>query len=333
MKKIYSIISLLALVLGVQSQVLVYDGFDYTAGDLGTNGGWVPRSTGTDIQVVSDNLTYTGFANSVGNAAQFSTSLGGKDPQLAFSAQSSGVVYTSFLLKVTDVSGATAPRYSLGLSNAADPADSSGNYTACLYIKTSTGGYQIGINRGTTDTDTQWDPTEYTLSSVVLVVVSYDITNQVSKLWINPASSSFGSTSEPISVATASSGNFPGTNSNTIASVFFRQTNTQNPMMVIDELRIGTSWSDVTPKKATAVSNLLQNNSLKLSTSVLKDKVSVIGGKDISKIDFYSLDSKLVKSANVSGNNSISVNDLSKGLYLVKLTSGNRTNTQKVVKE
>ena len=332
MKKFYAIISLCALVLGVQSQVLVYDGFDYTAGDLGTNGGWVPRSTGTDIQVISDNLSYAGFATSVGNAAQFSTSLGGKDPQLAFPSQASGVIYASFLLKVTDISGATAPRYSFGLSNATDPVASSGNYTACLYVKSSTGGYLIGINRGTTDTDTQWASTVFALGDVVLVVVSYDITNQVSKLWINPASINFGGATAPTESATSSVGNFPGTNSNTIASVFFRQTNTQNPVMTLDELRIGTSWADVTPK-LTAVKNISQNNSLKLSTSILKNQVTVIGGSDISKVDFYSLDSKLVKSVNVAGNGFISVNDLSKGLYLVKLTSGNMINTQKVVKE
>lgn len=332
MKKVFTIISLLVLVIGIQSQILVYDGFDYTAGDLDINGGWVPRSSGTDIQVISDNLSYAGFAASIGNAAQFSTSLGGKDPQLAFSTQTSGAVYASFLLKVTDLTGATAPRYSLGLSNATDPATSSGNYTACLYIKSSTAGYQIGINQGTTDTDTQWATQEYALGQIILVVIAYDITYQVSSLWINPASSSFGSPSEPSIDAAVSAGNFPGTNSNTISSIFFRQTNTQNPVMTLDELRIGTSWADVTPK-ITAVHNVLQNNSLKLSSNVLKNQVSVIGGSDNSKVDFYSIDSKLVKSVNMSGNSIISVNDLSKGLYLVKLTSGNMTNVQKVVKE
>ena len=332
MKKFYAIISMLALVLGVQSQVLVYDGFDYSLGDLGTNGGWVPRSTGTDIQVVADNLTFTGFASSAGNAAQFSTSLGGKDPQRAFDSQSSGVVYASFLLKVTDLTGATVPRYSFGLSNATDPAAASGNYTACVYIKSSTNGYQIGINRGTTDTDTQWAPTEIALSSVVLVIVSYDITNQVSKLWINPASSSFGGSTEPELAASASSGNFPGTNSNIVASVFFRQTNTQNPVMTLDELRIGKTWADVTPK-VTALKNVLQNNSLRLSTNVLKNQVSVVGSKDISKVDFYSLDSKLVKSFVVTENNALSVSGINKGMYLVKITSGNNFNVQKVIKE
>ena len=332
MKKVYIVISLLALVFGVQGQVMVYDGFDYTAGDLGTNGGWVPRSTGTDIQVIADNLTYAGYANSVGNAAQFSTSLGGKDPQLAFSAQTTGTVYASFLLKVTDVSGATSPRYSFGLSNAADPATSSGNYTACLYIKASTGGYQIGINRGTTDTDTQWASAEYTLNDVVLVVVSYDITNQVSKIWINPASTSFGASSSPAETASAIAGNFPGTNSNTIASVFFRQTNTQNPVMVLDELRIGTTWADVTPK-LTGLHSVTNNSALKLSTNFLSNQVSVVGGSENTKVDFYSLDSKLVKSAIVSGNSLFSINDLPKGLFVVKLTSGSLSNTLKAVKQ
>ncbi len=332
MKKIYAIISMLALVLGMQSQVLVYDGFEYSVGDLGTNGNWVPRSTGTDIQVIADNLSYSGLPTSVGNATQFSTSLGGKDPQRAFDSQTAGTVYASFLLKVTDISGATAPRYSFGLSNAIDPATASGNYTACLYIKSSTAGYQIGINRGTTDTDTQWVPSEYALGSVILVVVSYDITNQVSKMWINPASSSFGGTTEPELAASASSGNFPGTNSNNIASVFFRQTNTQNPVMTLDELRIGKTWADVTPK-ATGIANTSQANTLRLSSNILKDYVAVVGGSDISKVDFYTLDSKLVKSLVVSGSNSVSISGLAKSMYLVKITSGNSFNLQKVIKE
>ncbi len=330
MKKNYAIISMLALVMGVQSQVLVYEGFNYNLGDLGTNGGWVPRSTGTDIQVVADNLSYPGFIPSVGNAAQYSST--GKDPQLAFSTQTSGVVYASFLLKVTDVSIATVPRYSFGLSNAADPAVSSGNYTACLYIKSATGGYQIGVNRGTTDTDTQWAPSAYTQGDVVLVVVSYDITNQVSKLWVNPVAGSFGNETPPAESATASAGNFPGTNSNTISSVFFRQTNTQNPIMVLDELRIGTSWADVT-SVLTTVNNFAKNSTLQLSSTLLQDQIYILGGGDDSKVEFYSIDSKLVKSVTVSGNSLISVNDLPKGLFVVKLTSGNLTNTLKAVKQ
>ncbi len=329
MKKNYAIISMLALAIGVQSQVLVYEGFNYAVGDLGTNGGWVPRSTGTDIQVVADNLSYSGFIPSVGNAAQYSST--GKDPQLAFSTQTSGVVYASFLLKVTDVSIVTVPRYSFGLSNSADPATSSGNYTACLYIKPSTGGYQIGVNRGTTDTDTQWAGAEYAQGDVVLVVVSYDITNQISKLWVNPLASSFGTETPPAESAIASAGNFPGSNSNTVSSVFFRQTNTQNPIMVLDELRIGTSWADVT-SVITTTNDVINNNSLKLSTNLLTNEVHVVGGSDNSKVDFYSIDSKLVKSVSVSGNSNISVIDLPKGLYVVTLSSGSLTNTLKVVK-
>lgn len=66
-------------------------------------------------------------------------------------------------------------------------------------------------------------------------------------LWVAPASSSFGATS-PASSVSVTSGTDLGTTTglNTIA---IQQTtgSTALPALLIDELRIGTTWADVTP--------------------------------------------------------------------------------------
>jgi hypothetical protein len=332
MKKIDAIIGMLVLVLGVHSQAFVNDGFNFNLSPWEVNGGWVQRGSGSDIEVIADNLSYTGLKTSAGNAAKLGAT--GTDPQIAFPDQTSGVVYASFLIKVIDVSVATSPRYSFGLSNATDPVTSGGNWTSCFYIKPSSNGYQTGINRGTADTETQWATPEYALDDVVLVVVSYDINNKISKLWVNPAQGSFGTETPPAALATAIDGNFPGANSNNIASAFLRQNATNNPIMVFDELRIGTTWAAVThPDNTSHLNSILNNSTLKLSTNILINQVHVIGGGDITKVDFHSLDSKSVKSVIVSENSVLSVNDLPKGFLVVKLTSGNLTNTIKAVKQ
>lgn len=70
-------------------------------------------------------------------------------------------------------------------------------------------------------------------------------TNDVSKIWLNPALGG----SEPAAGATAVSGtDFTATG---IERIFLRQDNATNtPFVEIDEIRAGTSWTEVTPSAA-----------------------------------------------------------------------------------
>jgi hypothetical protein len=83
---------------------------------------------------------------------------------------------------------------------------------------------------------------------VVFIVGSYTFTggNDLSQMWINPAMNSFGAMTAP----TPSLINSNGANitAGQIASFIFVQRSASQPTEVLaDELRIGTSWADVTP--------------------------------------------------------------------------------------
>ena len=74
--------------------------------------------------------------------------------------------------------------------------------------------------------------------------------NDVANLYVNPDPSSFGGAAPAptVTAQTTTGGDYSGTN---IRSFIFRQGNTLsnvNPAVVIaDELRVGTSYADVTP--------------------------------------------------------------------------------------
>src|SRR3954464_6465152 len=107
-----------ALTLGLSATAhaaVFYEPFNYTPGNLGLNvnpGGatWYSSATsGTDdrVQVVSGSLSTPGMPDSVGN----SVALGGAgrtDRIVVGPNRSSGSVYYSLLMKVTDLTGTGA---------------------------------------------------------------------------------------------------------------------------------------------------------------------------------------------------------------------------------
>ncbi len=95
--------------------------FDYTAGTaLSTSQQWTNTSVGSDeILAVSGNLTYTGIT-STGNSVLMAGT--GSDTRTPFTDTTSGVLSTSFLVKVTDLTGISTSgnTYFAVLSNASN---------------------------------------------------------------------------------------------------------------------------------------------------------------------------------------------------------------------
>jgi hypothetical protein len=97
---------------------------------------------------------------------------------------------------------------------------------------------------------------------VLFIVGSYTFntattSDDVSKLWINPAASTFAATNEPATALIAT--NNSDITANQIASFVFLQRATNEPAaMLADELRLGTNWASVTPLPV-AVPTTLQN--------------------------------------------------------------------------
>jgi hypothetical protein len=235
--------------INAPATVLLYEPFSYTApSNLGGQGGWVNQNSGDEVVVTSGSLNYTGLAASQGNKVEFGGA--GLDPQKTFTATTTGTVYYSFLLNVTDLGSLnTTGGYVAGLRGGQLTT-----FGATIWLRAATGGYNIGINPRTTAASTAYSSTVYTANTTYLVVASYQIVsgtgNDVVNLYVNPVSTSFGGTAPATPSATAT--NTGGTDLTTVDGFFLRQdsTTTTPANLQFDELRVATTYAEVTPAAA-----------------------------------------------------------------------------------
>lgn len=120
-----------------------------------------------------------------------------------------------------------------------------------VYTRASGGGFNFGMSKATSITsDILWDTTAHYTGETNFVVGSYTFNtsstnDDVANMWIDPASSTFGSAFAPPTLTTSLGGDVNG---NTIESFVLMNRNTMEPAAgIFDELRIGTSWASVTP--------------------------------------------------------------------------------------
>lgn len=196
-------------------------------------------------------------------------------------------VYYSMILRVTDMTGlsnTTTGSFLAGMQyyypEAANPASdgmgvNSASGAGVLTIHAASGGgYNLGIayRDAPAASNRIFDTTAYTTDDTLFVVVKYVIgsgnKDDAAYLYINPSSSTFGGT-EPGSATVASvSADIPGgydyffNNTsgvrlvdnagngvpvNSLRSLFLRNNSVEPQNIQVDELRVGTTWADVTP--------------------------------------------------------------------------------------
>jgi len=253
------------------------DGEVYTTGGGGyaaANGAaWQPTGyvnlsanydKANDAVIVNNNLSVTGLAASTGNAVSFGGA--GYTPRLDFrqtpgstaldikpTGGQSTVVYYSLAFQVTDLTGlAAGGGYMAGFNNSA--GQQSGNPTVIagrLNIKASGSGFNIGVSKAS-DSTAVYDAVDHPLNTTQFVVVKYQFgaaatVDDSVTIWINPSSSTFGG-ADPAGGITNTAG--ADITADLIRSFLLRQGNTtatQTPAVIADELRIGTTFADVTP--------------------------------------------------------------------------------------
>ena len=149
---------------------MLTEDFEYSAGDLLTNHGWVAHSGGgtQPITVNDGGLTYSGYAGSgIGNAALVDNN--GEDVNKIFSAQTSGIVYASFMVRV-DNYVTSSPSYFLHFGQD-DPMNSSAYRGKVFAQKSGTTDLQFGLSfASNTPTLTTVD---YLIGTTYLLVVKY----------------------------------------------------------------------------------------------------------------------------------------------------------------
>ena len=240
--RLVALLALLSPVAWAQVTLPHYDGFNYPAGStLGGQGTWVNNNTGDSILVAAGSLSYTGFPASAGNKVTFDGA--GVDPTKEFTLTSTGTVYYSYLLRVTNIGGMGSD--TAGYCSGFYQSPTSTTSAALVWHRRNGTGFDLGLSTRLSS-DKSWSIGK-SLNTTYLIVASYKFisgtTNDSAYLWINPDASAFGKT-EPAPTLGAVNNT---TDLTGVARFFIRQdlANT-TPFIEMDELRIGTTWADVT---------------------------------------------------------------------------------------
>ena len=299
-----------------------YEGFDYAAGEyLENQANWTGFYSGDNILVGGPGgLTYSGLATQTGNHISFDGS--GIDNKIEFTGVTSGEVYASFIFNITDQSSIT------------DLTD--GGYFAALAAGDSSFDTRVWVHPNTDPVSTTFEISitnassgavfagTYNVGDNVLIVLSYAPGVGTVKGWVNPTSLG-GAEPTP---------DFSETDSSAAATIdrfIIRQDSAgETPSILFDELRIGTSFSEVTP---TTLSNEdFISDAFKLFPNPAKSgfvNISSTGSETI-QANVYDILGKQVINAAVA-NGRLNVSTLNRGVYIVKLTQGAASTTKKLI--
>lgn len=325
----------------LMGQVLLQENFTGAVGTQLVSAGWTLNNSTTNPLVISSpGLTFTGYPGSgVGNACAMANN--GQDVTQSFTPQTTGDLYLSFMM---NVSAALTGDYFIAFS----PSTSSSNYYARLHLKTTTGGYLLGLNKNNEVTGgAAYGSTVLSLGTTYMVVVKYTFvtpsstdTNDIMKVYVLSSGASIGS--EPaipeITYSTNTKADAPD-----LGFVTLRQGSaTAAPTLVIDGIRVATSWLTLitsvqsTPSAIPTNFELSQNypNPFNPSTTV-SFSVARQGWTTLKVYNFLGQQVASAFEGNAEPNISYSVKidgaKLASGTYFCTLQSGNQRMVKKML--
>lgn len=240
---------------------LLDENFSYAVGQLTGNGGgsnvsggsWTLIGGTVQLNVVSGSLTYPGYISSnIGNRLLTrDTSASAEDSYTSFTPVSSGSIYYSFLLNVTDTTRMLDNSLAGDYMVAFLPSTSTTSYTNRITFKKGSVGntFNIGLRiTSTGSTVVVWSPANYTPGTTYLIasklVFIPGTANDSAYLWVNPVLNGTIPTPDVAAVQLGAS-----TDPADIGRFAIRQSG-GTPEAFIDGIRVGTTWtSSVLPVK------------------------------------------------------------------------------------
>ncbi len=237
MRLFYSLVALAALCLAgpANAQLLLEENFDYSVGSALTANGYTAHSGAGNapVSVTADNLTFSGYPSVTGNAATVNSGSGSReDVNRAFTEQASGTVYTAFLAR-TDASTASGGYFfHLG----PDPVGST--FRGRVYAQAVPGGVQYGVSSSTEAEAYASDV--FALGATALVVLRYDVDSGQASIYTFAAGDDYSA--EPGAADATGAAASPSS----IGTFALRQ-HGSTQTVVVDGVRVGTSYSDVVP--------------------------------------------------------------------------------------
>ena len=290
------------------------DSFPYSVGNsLNNEQKWSVLNTGDNIVVATGNLNYTGIT-STGNSISFGGS--GAESKTLFTNTTTGSINARMLISVTDISGITTDLNGSYFAILTDNASSITN--ARLWVRKN--GTQIQYGIGAATSDVVWDAALYATASTQYLVLGYDFSNNTVFLCVNPT----------IGGTTASTVTYTPTAAITgIGGFVFRQDSaTSTPTVItIDELTIDSALNFTLANQSFSQIDGLKVYPNPVSNGVLHVESNLNLERTISLFDVLG---KQVISTTTS-NTTINIANLNSGIYIVKITEGEKTATKKLV--
>ncbi|MBC7383988.1 MAG: T9SS type A sorting domain-containing protein [Bacteroidia bacterium] len=241
-----------------KSQQILTENFAYTANQALTANGWsqIGPFGNSPVLVSSGGLNYTGYVlSAIGNAA-IAASTGQDVYTDLYLGFSSGIVYSSFMLKVDT---AKTGDYFLGFL----PSGVTNPYTGKVYVKQlSNGYYTLGVSKAIEPAIYGTDSFAIGITSLVVLKYQFIAGNNNDSITLFNFTAGFPTT-EPASGFALTTGG-TSVDAPSIGRIAIRQGNTaSSPSCIIDGIRVGTSWSDLnatTSNKPLGLQNFIVAN-------------------------------------------------------------------------
>jgi hypothetical protein len=303
-------------------QTLLNENFSYPSGTLLTANGWNAHDAqGTNpVLVSSTGLIFPGYPSSdIGLAALLSNN--GEDVNKTFTTVTSGTVFCAFLVQVNVI----VKGYFLHLFNS-----SIGSQKGKVFINGKDNSYNIGLSMGTVDTVyTSGSPFE--TGKTYLIVLKYSIVQGVNNDEVSlyiitgsiPGTEPTLPTIGPLTDGKADISN--------ISAVALRQYNAKENILV-DGIRVATKWEDLVGT-ITGIKDLSVKNPVICPVPV-SEVLTISNVSDVTMIEIFDITGRKVKSVKteVTDNYRIPVNNLFRGLYLLKATTSKGIHVMRFVK-
>lgn len=244
------------------AELLLNENFDYEAGNLYNQGGWVKfgGQTNKPIQIVEGNLVFDGYQSAaVGKMAKADCEgeqLSNQDLHRAFEAQTSGCVYMSALVNVQSALGDQFFLCFDGATKSAGIEDgiaTANNWRLFVSKGETDGKIKFGLGKNKTASSVQTSA-EYDINTTYLVVLKYEFitgaANDNLSLYINQIGEN--EPSEPLITTNAGTDAYTTDNGSSydagIGGVVIMQNGSgtkPTPTFTIDAVRVATTWAEL----------------------------------------------------------------------------------------
>ena len=231
----------IVLAQGVQAQLLV-EHFSYSNGSLGSAGigssVWTDGDSANNAISVSSTaaLTNSSLTGITGSGVIFT---GGtfKKKAAPFTAQSSGTVYCSFLLNIQAIGGSTKAFVYLQNGNSASSSPPLG-----IFLDSSS---RLGLGKSVSSPGASTASGLSAGTHFIVARYTFQAGNDQVDLWLDPTA--LGDNGN-VPAVTLTTGTSSSSDAAALSDIFLNQA--VNQTLWLDEVRVGTTWADVTPTYA-----------------------------------------------------------------------------------